>query len=396
MLQNSFQNDGPLSNVCTTRSGVKRNLRPGLYVSVLIYYFLHTGLCAATSSRRPTDIVESNTTTSNTFTLASGSAAVYAYTIGQSTNVPPDEKTCLFFNATSGAPQIPSMGGENNSGKSGKLSCDIHELRRNPNCWLQCDDLSSISVYHEGWNGTCRKAVLISPRHVVMAAHFIPDQGGPGGPFSKPIQYIQDITNSPAIFWISPDNKVVRAELSAIIRNPHRADINSAGASDESLALWQNPGHIADLAIGILNKDLDTNLISVVKWLPEKKLPAVETFHGVATSRYLKVFPEECWNLHSSRFFSTGVQSPIDPATLNWSRYSGPYSQDGDSSSPNLLYDGKNLFLIGLNTSGGRNKVGGYNVMRPEEQQIIKNAMDVLDTHKNRLPHYELTIVGED
>jgi len=110
---------------------------------------------------------------------------------------------------------------------------------RNTNCWAYGLDLTCASPWRESfgdWYGQNMAGTLVSPRHIILAAHF------------------DRIAIGAKITFVDMHNNVVERTLVAKKRH--------SGYSGD-------PWYFYDLTVGLLDSDVPTNQISFVKVLPD-------------------------------------------------------------------------------------------------------------------------------
>ena len=108
---------------------------------------------------------------------------------------------------------------------------------RNTNCWAVAYDLTCCSPWNS-YSGRFRAGTLISPRHILLAAHY--DQ----------------INTNDTLRFVDQDNNVIERRLIAKKQHP-----DYPGASVD----YPYP----DLTVGLLKSDLPTNQISFAMVLPD-------------------------------------------------------------------------------------------------------------------------------
>jgi len=191
---------------------------------------------------------------------------------------------------------------------------------RNTNCWAYSYDLTCYSP----WNNTntnapwYRPGTLISPRHVIFAAHYAAE-------------------SNKLIRFVDRQNNVVIRQIVRVIPHP-----SYPGTND-----YDYP----DLAIGLLDSDIPTNQISFAQVLPDNytnylsrgtRLPllGLNQFHKASVFDFKEI---------SGTYFDATIRT-TSKGPINETR-NGFYSavSGGDSGSPFFIFlDGKTVLVTVL------------------------------------------------
>jgi hypothetical protein len=189
---------------------------------------------------------------------------------------------------------------------------------RNTNCWAADLDLTCVSP----WNSTganTRAGTLISPRHILFAAHY-------------------QISAGATIRFVQSDNTVVTRTVTAVRQHPLYV-----GASD---------GYANDIAIGVLDSDVPVG-ISFARILPDDwatKLPNISLSARI---------PALCFDQEEN-----ALVSELSAITANRASFSAPNTTSsrfaffenivvGDSGNPAFLILSGQLVLLCVWTFGG-------------------------------------------
>ncbi|MEX0598955.1 MAG: hypothetical protein WD512_20895, partial [Candidatus Paceibacterota bacterium] len=183
---------------------------------------------------------------------------------------------------------------------------------RNTNCWVADLDLTSISPWNST-EGTNRAGVLISPRHILFAAHY-------------------QINNGSTVRFIDSDNNIVTRTMINKLTHPNYAP------------------YYPDITIGILDSDVPSS-ISFVKILPQNwsdYLPSLSSTYRLSClvlDQEEKALISDLYSLDTYARFLT----PVDPTRL------GFFESIilGDSGNPAFLIIDDELVIITVWTFGG-------------------------------------------
>lgn len=192
---------------------------------------------------------------------------------------------------------------------------------RNTNCWAADLDLTCCSP----WNSNARNkkaGTLISPRHVLFVVHSY---------YTPPV--------GTTLYFIGKTNNIITRTLVTTIQHP---------------ACPLPPyGTYPDIAIGLLDSDVPTNIISFAKVLPDNyatylrngnRLPAI-CFDQEEKARILDIFHVE---IMSGTRLESIAYSPLDGARLNLYEAFMP----GDSGNPCLIFLRETPVLLTVWTAG--------------------------------------------
>jgi hypothetical protein len=206
---------------------------------------------------------------------------------------------------------------------------------RNPNCWAAGIDMTGLSP----WNSTLGQntaGTLISPRHVLWAAHYPPSVGA-------------------TVHFVDNNNNVVVRTISSMLTHP---DYNNPSGTYE-----------ADIRIGLLDSDVP-NTISFLKILPSNiatYLPSISTSDALFS--YTNPTPTGAHNARIPVFLTDQAENALvytmgrvynnssfwiayKPATTQPQRVA--FHEDivtGDSGSPACLVVNNQLVVFGVVTS---------------------------------------------
>lgn len=265
--------------------------------------------------------------------VANGSATITATAAGQSTSL------TLTLSSTSGATvdelasyvsgslaaNATAAVDSRIAGKSPAAALPIFTTQnhsdgvyvRNTSCWAADLDLTCISP----WNsvgGNLRAGTLISPRHVLFAAHY-PAVAGM------------------SIRFVSADNTVTTRTVSAVLTHPSYVP------------------YFPDIQIGVLNSDVPAG-IGFSRVLPATwadKLPAIVSERPIPTL----CLDQEEKALVTDWFAATVLDRAlfIAPYTINYQNRLAFYEDKvgGDSGNPAFLIVNNQLVLVTVWTNGG-------------------------------------------
>lgn len=183
---------------------------------------------------------------------------------------------------------------------------------RNTNCWVSDLNLTSISPWNST-EGDNRAGVLISPRHIIFAAHY-------------------QINNGSTVRFVDNNNNVVTRTMVNKLTHPEYSP------------------YYPDLTVGLLDSDVP-NTIGFVKILPQNwsnYLPSLSSIYRVpclVLDQEEKALISELYNLNTSAAFST----PINPTRLAFFES----IVLGDSGNPAFLIINDELVIITVWTFGG-------------------------------------------
>ena len=216
---------------------------------------------------------------------------------------------------------------------------------RNTNCWASSYDLTCMSP----WNNTVtngpwyRSCTLISPRHVIYAAHFPPD-------------------SNVLIRFVGKTNNVITRQIVAVKQHP----------------LYNSTSRYPDIGVGLLNADVPTNQIRCAIVLPSNYKQHLYTGSRLPALR-----------LNSARNARVGDISSIEsPPSLNKSycSFTIPYNPTrlsyydhvygGDSGNPSFCAISNKLVLLTVWT--GAEGTPGYGTPIVTFKNDINNMMTEL------------------
>lgn len=225
---------------------------------------------------------------------------------------------------------------------------------RNPACWAADIDLTCCSPWN-GTSGRLRAGTLISPRHVLLAAHY------------------DELAIGAAMRFVDMQNQVVERTLVAKIRHP-------------SYVPWY-----PDLTVGLLDADVPADRISFAKVLPDNyrdwladgtRLPAL------ALDQEEKALIRDLWRLSAVEEIEgvtgayTMFDTPFDAARTD-------YYEDligGDSGNPAFIIIGGQPVLLTVWTFGGP----GAGTSLVDFKQDINAIMSQLEAAHNSVDGYQL------
>lgn len=204
---------------------------------------------------------------------------------------------------------------------------------RNTNCWCYDWDLTPISPWNSS-GGTQRAATLISPRHVIFAAHYAPTVGA-------------------TVRFIKTDNTVVTKTITAILTHPSYVP------------------EYPDISIGVLDSDVGAG-ISFCKVLPNNwatKIPALgfnRTIPALALDQEEKATVADWYQeLTRSAFYR-----PTNSKRLEF--YEDKIG--GDSGNPAIVRIGSDLVILTVWTYGA----GGMGTSIRDQKTAINTMMTSL------------------
>lgn len=218
---------------------------------------------------------------------------------------------------------------------------------RNTDCWI--NGITNISCFSpaqfSGWKSSERAGTLITTKHVLFAAHFIPDIL-PGG---TPILFVDD-----------QNNNVRRNIISYAIDNT------------------------TDIAIGLLDQDVSSN-IKIAKVLPTNYTRYIETTlfkYAIALNRYEQALVKNTTLTWGGSLIWLGTATdvgfiPNHNIIINGLDTNDPYKdftrtiEDGDSGNPIFIIIDNELVLL---TTWDRSTYGPFITARYSVvNQLINN-----------------------
>lgn len=185
---------------------------------------------------------------------------------------------------------------------------------RNPSVW--CADLLSVIGCLSPWNssgGATRAGTLISPRHIIFAAHFQIDIGA-------------------TVRFVSPSGEVINRTMVNRRRHPDYSP------------------YFPDLTVGLLNEDVPLDYARILPADHSQKLPSIN-YVGVTRLPCLTLDQEEKALVTDlfSETLSTSFIAPTDPKRLEF--YETKIS--GDSGNPAIMIINGIPVILTVWTYGG-------------------------------------------
>lgn len=186
---------------------------------------------------------------------------------------------------------------------------------RNPNLWCADLDLSPVSPWNSSGGGT-RAGVLISPRHILFAAHY-------------------EISVGAQVRFVSPSGTVVNRTMTAKLTHPSYTPF------------------YPDLTVGVLNSDVPAG-ISFVKVLPFSWTTKLPSLSFSAPLPLLGFDQEENALVTDLGQIASGYANCAVPAVINAAKRLEffEYLVAGDSGNPAFLIVGGDLVLVTVWTFG--------------------------------------------
>lgn len=183
---------------------------------------------------------------------------------------------------------------------------------RNTNCWASDLDLTSISPWNSS-GGSTRAGTLISPRHIIFAAHY-------------------QINNGSTVRFVDNNNNVVTRTMINKLTHP------------------EYKPYYPDLTVGLLDSDVP-NTIGFVKILPQNwsnYLPSLSTSHSLPCL----ILDQEEKSL-ISELTNLNINAPFKRPVLSSRLAFFENIISGDSGNPAFLIINDELVIITVWTSGG-------------------------------------------
>jgi hypothetical protein len=189
---------------------------------------------------------------------------------------------------------------------------------RNTNCWTGDIDLTALSPWNSR-SAHSRAGVLISPIHVIFAAHHVP-------------------LDDSVMHFVDNDNVLYERDLVNIIEHHD----------------WDPDELYPDIAIGILDEELPTNKFSLVSFLPDDYSNYIKPGNRLHAIK----FDQEEKALYTNVSFieKVGEYEGIYTAFYPASKYMEFYEHlgSGDSSNPGIIVLNNIVVLLVVWTSPGQ------------------------------------------
>jgi hypothetical protein len=192
---------------------------------------------------------------------------------------------------------------------------------RNTNCWAYSYDLTCISPWNDH-RGRLRAGTLISPRHVLFAAHY-------------------SLSSGDKLRFVDMNNNVVERTLIATMQHPDYCSMVA----------------YPDLTVGLLNSDVPTNSIHFAKVMPDnfkEYFGTGENIPALGLDQEEKALITSALDLDNIPFIGTNAllrtlfKYPLISTQLQYSES----LIDGDSGNPAFLVVNQELILITVWTKG--------------------------------------------
>lgn len=185
---------------------------------------------------------------------------------------------------------------------------------RNPNVWCADIDLTCISPWNSN-GGATKAGTLISPRHILFAAHY-------------------EISNGATIRFITQDGTVVNRVMTSKLRHPEYIP------------------YYPDITIGLLSSDVPET-ISFAKVLPDNwatKFPSISDISAripaIGIDQEEKATIQD-WAYHTNTSVSNAIPSDAKRLSLYENKIVG------DSGNPEFIIINNEPVLLTVWTSGG-------------------------------------------